>query len=42
MEYKINQFKLCDLNYLDLQLLINCFENCIPRQKISNIYLGQI
>ena len=40
MEYKINQFNLCDINYLDLQSLINCFENCIPRQKISNIYLG--
>ena len=40
MEYKINQFNLSDINFLDLQSLINCFENCIPRQKISNIYLG--
>ena len=40
MEYKINQFNLSDINFLDLKSLINCFENCIQRQKISNIYLG--
>ncbi len=40
MDYKINQFNLCNINFSDLSGLINCFENSIPYQKISTIYLG--
>ena len=40
MEYKINQYNLSDISFPDLKSLIDCFEKSIPRQKISNIYLG--
>ena len=40
MEYKINQFNLSDIQFEDLKSLIHYFTRGIPRQKISNIYLG--